>query len=370
MQNKRMDAFMATDPGVRARNPIADSRSQRRAASTATVKGRPLPPGGTIGVVAPASPFHNRSAVLRGVEWWREKGYQVRLAPGIYERAGYLAGDAGSRARDLEEMFADPEVDAIQCFQGGFGSTEVIDHMDFDLIRSNPKPFVGKSDITSLHIACSQLAGLVTFYGPGLLNVNATGAPAITQERLLRALTTTEPLGEVPATPDDPYVRPLGTGAARGVMTGGALWVLALTVGTPWQIDLRGKVFFFEEIGEQPWRLDALLTNLRQAGVLDGLAAVVVGELVDCDWRENRSDYPQTLSTEDVLERHIGSLGVPAIYGLPLGHGKNLVTVPLGVEVEVDADARRLSIVESALSHRGEPKRSSRSAAPQERRVT
>jgi muramoyltetrapeptide carboxypeptidase len=318
-----------------------------------TAKGKPLPPGGTVGVVAPASPFHNRSTVLRGVEWWEKKGYNVKLAPGIYERTGYLAGSAEARASDLEAMFVDPDVDVIQCFQGGFGSTETIDHLNFDLIRSNPKPFVGKSDITSLHVACSQLAGLVTFYGPGLLNVNSPGAPALTQERLLRALTTTEPLGDVPVNPDDPYVRSLGSGTARGIMVGGALWVLALTVGTPWQIDLRGKVFFFEEIGEQPWRLDALLINLRHAGVLDGIAAVVVGELVDCDWRENQSDYPQTLSTEDVLERHIGSLEMPAIYGLPLGHGKNLVTVPLGVEVEVDADARRLSIVGSALLPRG-----------------
>ncbi len=95
--------------------------------------------------------------------------------------------------------------------------------------------------------------------------------------------------------------------------------------------------------------MDALLTNLRQAGILDGVVAVVVGELVDCDWRDDRSDVPQTLSVEDVLERHIGALGVPAIYGLPLGHGKHLVTVPLGVEVEVDADARTLRIVEAAL---------------------
>jgi muramoyltetrapeptide carboxypeptidase len=272
------------------------------------------------------------------------------LAPGIYERSGYLAGSAESRARDLEAMFGDPEVDVVQCFQGGFGSTELIDHLNWDLIRSNPKPFVGKSDITSLHIACSQLAELVTFYEPGLMNVNSPGAPALTQERLVRALTTNEPLGEVPVNPDDPYVRALGSGTARGTMVGRALWVLALTVGTPWQIDPRGRVLFFEEIGEQPWRLDALLTNLRQAGVLDGVALVVVGELVDCDWRENQSDYPQTLSTEDVLERHIAPLGVPAIYGLPLGRGKNLVTVPLGVEVEVDANARPLSIVESALS--------------------
>jgi len=313
------------------------------------VKAMPLPAGGTVGIVAPASPFHNRSSILRGIEWWEEKGYRVKLAPAIHERDAYIAGDPETRARDLEAMFEDPEVDAIQCFQGGYGSTEVIDYLNFDLIRGCPKPFVGKSDITALHIALHQLAGLVTFYGPGLINVNSPGTPALTQDCLLRALRGTEPLGDVPVNPDDPYIRPLGSGVAHGVMVGGALWVLALTVGTPWQIDLRGKVLFFEEIGEQPWRMDALLRNLRQTGVLEGVIAVVVGELVDCDWREDRSDVPQTFSIEDVLERHIASLGVPAIYGHPLGHGKNLVTVPLGVEVEVDADSRRLSIIEPAL---------------------
>jgi muramoyltetrapeptide carboxypeptidase len=277
----------------------------------------------------------------------------VTLAPGIYDRAGYVAGDPASRAKDLAQMFSDDSVDAIQTFQGGFGSTEVLDHLDLEVIRSHPKPFVGKSDITSLHAALTGIAGLSTFYGPGLVDVGRKDASGFTRERLLRALTTTDPLGEVPPDPDDPYVRPLGGGIARGVMVGGALWVLALTVGTPWQIDLHGKVLFFEEIGELPWRMDALLTNLRQAGVLDGLVAVVVGELVDCDWRDDRSDFPQTLSTEDVLEKHVGSLGVPAIYGLPLGHGKHLATVPLGVEVEVDGDRGRLSIVEPALDGKG-----------------
>lgn len=313
------------------------------------VKAAPLQPGGTVGIVAPASPYHNRSAVLRGVEWWKQHGYRVKLASGVFARDGYLAGGAASRAHDLEAMFVDPDVDAIQCFQGGFGSTEIIERVDFDLIRTHPKPFVGKSDITALHAALGRLAGLVTFYGLGLVNVNAAGAPAQNGQWLLRALSTTESLGVVPANPDDSHVRSLGRGTARGVLVGGALWLLAMTVGTPWQIDLRDKVLFFEEVGEQPWRLDSLLTLLRQAGVLDGVAGVVVGELVDCDWREDRSEFPQTLSPEDVLEKHIGTLGVPAIYGLPLGHGKNIFTIPLGVEVEVDGDTRQLSIIEPAL---------------------
>jgi muramoyltetrapeptide carboxypeptidase len=302
--------------------------------------------------VAPASPFHNRSAVLRGVRWWEDQGYQVKLAPGIYSRDGYLAGNAASRASDLTDMFRDPDIDAVQCFQGGFGSTEVLEHLDLDLVREHPKPFVGKSDVTSLHAAFTRLVGLVTFYGPGLVDVGRKDASDLTKERLLMALTSTEPIGEVPNDPDDRFVRSLGGGLARGVMIGGALWVLALTVGTPWQPDLEGKVLFFEEIGEQPWRMDALLTNLRQSGVLDGVVGVVVGELVDCDWRDDRSDFPQTLSTEDVLEKHVAALGVPAIYGLPLGHGKHLATVPLGVEVVVDGDAARLSMSEAALEGR------------------
>jgi muramoyltetrapeptide carboxypeptidase len=349
-------------PGSRSRSgkPLLSSGAERGP----TVKGRPLPPGGTVGIVAPASPYYNRSAVLRGVEWWEDRGYHVKLAPGIYERQAYLAGDASSRARDLEAMFLDPEVHVIQCFQGGFGSTEVLDQLDLGMIAEHPKAFVGKSDITSLHAAFVGRARLATFYGPGLINVNAVGVSEFTQERLLRALTATEPLGDVPINPDDQYVRSLGAGVARATIVGGALWVLALTVGTPWQVDLHGKVLFVEEVGEQPWRLDALLTNLRQTDALDGVVAVVVGELIDCDWREDRSDFPQTFSAEDVLERHIASLGVPAIYGLPLGHGKNLVTIPLGVEVEVDGDARRLSIVESALADSETPLPAAKRALP------
>jgi muramoyltetrapeptide carboxypeptidase len=314
------------------------------------IKPPPLPSGGTVGIVAPASPFHNRSTILRGIEWWEERGYHVKLASGLFERSGYLAGDPASRARDLEAMFSDPGVDAIQCLQGGYGSTELLEQLDFDLLRAYPKPFVGKSDITALHTAFGAKAEIVTFYGPGLVNVNAADAPAENGKALLRALTATEALGAVPANPDDPYVRSLGGGQARGVMVGGALWPLSLTIRTPWEVDLQGKVFFFEEIDEAPWRMDALLTFLRQSGVLDGVVAVVIGELTNCDWREDRSDFPQTLSLEDVLEKHVEALGVPAIYGLPLGHGKNLITIPLGVEVEVDGDTRRLSIVEPALT--------------------
>src|SRR3954449_8388894 len=140
---------------------------------------KPLPDGGTIGVGAFASSYDMRSEVERGVEWWKSRGYRVKLAPGVYERDDYVAGDARSRADDLHALFTDPEVDVVQALQGGFGSSEMIRRLDFDLIAANPKPFVGYSDITSLHVPIRQRAGFPTFYGYRLMGCRARETDAL-----------------------------------------------------------------------------------------------------------------------------------------------------------------------------------------------
>jgi muramoyltetrapeptide carboxypeptidase len=319
-----------------------------------TIKGRPLPPGGTIGVPAPASPYHNRSDVLRGVDWWERRGYNVKLADGIYARSAYEAGDAKQRADDVTAMFADPAVDVVHCMQGGYGSAQTIPYIDFEVVAANPKPFVGISDITALHAAIHHYTGLVTFYGPGVAGVNSVDrspeARKFTGDHLVRALTTEEALGEIPRNPDDDYLRAIAPGRVSGEMVGGCLWLLGQAMGTPWQIDLEGKVFFFEDYDAPPWYIDGILNQMKQAGVLEGVVGVVVGELEKCDWREDRPEFPQTLSIEDVLERYIEPLGVPALYGLPLGHGSYLAATPLGVAVTLDADRRRVTVDEPALS--------------------
>jgi muramoyltetrapeptide carboxypeptidase len=317
------------------------------------LKAKPLPPGGTIGVPAPSSPYHNRSEVLRGIEWWESQGYKVKTASGIYARNGWVAGDAAGRGADVTALFADDEVDVVQCLQGGYGAAQIIPHIDFDLIAHNPKPFVGYSDITALHTAIRHHTGLVSFYGPGLTGVDDSerdrNQRRFVQQHLLRALTSTEPLGPVPKRPDDDYLRTLAGGRVSGEMVGGCLWLLGQTIATPWQIDLDGKIFFFEDVHAPAWYLDGLLNQMTQAGMLEGVIGVVVGELIDCDWKENAADFPQMLSLEDVLERYLEPLGVPVLYGLPLGHGKHLVTTPLGVEVTLDASERSLTLDEAAL---------------------
>jgi len=314
----------------------------------ATRFGTPLAPGGTIGVPAPASPYENRSETLRGVEWWEARGYRVKLADGAYDRDDYVAGDPKSRANDLMAMFLDPEVDVVQCLRGGYGSAQLIPYLDFDAIAEHPKAFVGYSDITALHVAIRQRAGLATIYGYGLTGMGDKDTTEFTRARLLEVLGGNA-TGEVPKDPDDPYTRPIRGGRVTGTIAGGCLWLLMQTMGTPWEIDLDGSIFFFEEYDAPAWYVDGNLTQLRQAGKLDGVLGVVVGDLEWCDWREERPEWPRTKSIEDVLEEHLEPLGVPVLYKLPLGHAKHQAAIPLGVRATLDADARSLTIDEPAL---------------------
>jgi|SRR5579884_631912 len=310
---------------------------------------RPLPDGGTIGVAALASPYDMRSELERGVEWWEARGYRVKLAPGVHERDDYVAGGAEGRAEDLHALFSDPEVDVVQALQGGFGSSEILPHLDLDLIAEHPKPFVGYSDITSLHVPIRQRAGFPTFYGPGLVGMGSPETTDFTRERLVAVLRG-EAGEEVPRDPDDPYVRAIAPGRATAPLVGGCLWLLLQTLGTPWELETAGAILFFEDTHAPPYYVDGQLTQLRHAGRLDDIAGVVVGDMYRCDYGDlsrDVSDWRATKSIEDVLDKHLAGLGVPVLYKLPLGHGKHLASISLGISYTLDADARTLTAVGS-----------------------
>jgi muramoyltetrapeptide carboxypeptidase len=312
------------------------------------MKAKPLPEGGTIGVPAPSSPFENRSEIDRGRRWWEERGYKVNLGSGVYEQDDYFAGDPGTRARDLNALFADPGVDVVQTLRGGYGASQVVPLLDYDVIAENPKPLVGFSDITALHVAIRQRTGLVTFYGPGLTGM---GNPKRdwSKDRLVAALTSAEPLGEIPARPEDPYIGALGSGRATAPLVGGCLWLLRETLATPWEFDPDGFILFFEDVHAPPWHVDGILTQFRNAGKLEQVAGVVIGEMFESDPTKDQNPWLRSRSMEDVFEQHLEPLGVPVVFNLPLGHGENLCTIPLGVTATVDADARTVTIDEAAL---------------------
>jgi muramoyltetrapeptide carboxypeptidase len=305
--------------------------------------GRPLPQGGMIGVCAPSGPYFNKSDVLRPTEWWESRGYRVKLSDGVWDQDDYVAGDAKSRAADLHALFADPEVDVIQVLWGGTGALQLLPFLDFEVIAAHPKALMGYSDITNLHVALLQEAGLATLHGPGLSSMGLSTRTEFTWSSVLRAFSEGA-TGEVPRDPDDPYVRAIAPGRVTAPIVGGNLFTLVHLIGTPWEPVFDGAILFLEEVDEPPYVIDVHLQQLRLAGKLDAVAGVIVGEMFNCDWREQRPETPRTRSLEDVLENHLGSLGVPVLYKLPLGHGKHLATIPLGVAATLDADARTLTI--------------------------
>lgn len=303
--------------------------------------------GATIGVVTPGSPPETRAEVQRGIAWWEAQGYRVKLMPSALEQDGWHAGSPEARAADLQAAFADPEVDAIQTMRGGYGSAQLIPLLDFDAVAETPKAFVGLSDITALHAALYVRAGLATFYGPSLTMVGQPSPPALTTDRFLQVLAG-ETTGAVPEDGSRLTVVSIAGGRASGRLVGGCLLDFIYTIGTSWEPSLDGAIFFFEECNSAPIQIDRALLHLEQAGKLEGVRGIVVGELAGCEWYDHTS-APRSKTLEEVLDDRLGGLGVPVLYGLPLGHGASLATLPLGVEATVDADALTLTIDEPAL---------------------
>lgn len=312
--------------------------------------GKALPPGGSIGIVTPASPYTTYSDVLRGTAWWEAKGYRVKLAENALQRTGWTAGSPRQRASDLMSMFTDPSIDVIQCLRGGYGTAEVLPLLDFQVIAEHPKPFIGFSDITALHCALLRFTGMATFYGPSL-NVfgPSMSETDFTAQHMLKVLGG-ETTGDFPRSPDDPFVRALAPGKASGQLVGGCLSDLIHTLGTPWEVNLDDTIFAFEEVGSSPHGIDRMLLHLSQAGKLKRVRGVVVGDLSDCEWSDGGgAPWPHTKTLEETLEDRLKPLGIPVVSTFPFGHGPHKATLPLGVQATLDAESCTLRITEAAL---------------------
>ena len=312
----------------------------------ATRFGAALPDGGTVGVMAPSGPYFNRSDIERPLQWWQERGYTVKLTDSVWAQDDYVAGPPEKRAEDLNSLFADAEVDVIQVLWGGTGAIEILPFLDYGLIAANPKALMGYSDITNLHIALRQQSGVATFHGPGFGSMGIPERDAFTWNSAVAAFKAGG-TGLVPRDPDDPYVRTIAGGRATAPIVGGNLFTFVHLIGTPWDPVFDEAILFFEEVNSAQYIVEVHLHQLAHAGKLDRVAGVVIGELKDCD---EDKDTPRTRSIEDVLERCLGSLGVPVLYKLPLGHGKHLATIPLGVQATLDADAQTLTIEQAGVA--------------------
>ncbi|WP_449431000.1 S66 peptidase family protein [Pseudomonas putida] len=281
-------------------------------------------------IVAPAGAA--RLDVQKAQEWFQSRGYRCRIYPGVSQAQGYLAGSDEQRLQDLHDAFADPAIDAILCMRGGYGSMRLLDKLDFELIRANPKPLIGYSDITALHTAIYRHAGVLAFHG-AMLNADLLGGKLEpTESSLLAQLTGQLGAGDEIAHPTGFALECIVPGVASGPLLGGNLSMLGATLGTLAQIDTQGCILFIEDVNEPLYRVDRLLTQLRLAGKLEGVKGVLVGDFAGIT----------VAALTPLLEQTFGPQGVPVLAGWRSGHCDPNLCLPLGARVRLDSSNKAL----------------------------
>lgn len=341
---------MASAGGAGLTNPpLADKIIPRR-----------LQPGDTIGLVTPAT-FLTEEQLRNAVQSLEKLGFKVRYSPNMLVRKGFLAGTDEQRAEDINQMFADKEIDGIMCGRGGYGSGRILPLLDYDLIRNNPKVFIGFSDITAMLYGIYGQSGLICFHGP----VGTSDYTEITTEYFQKLLM--DPPAQVVY--DNQGVKPdidvvvneegveveveslpqlitLSPGVAEGELIGGNLSLISMLSGTDYDLDMRDKIVFIEDVGEAPYRIDRMLTQLLLAeDKLPAAAGVLLGVFSGCE----ADDLERSLSLAQVLQDRLAGLGIPVLYGLSFGHISQNMTLPFGVRARLDADDKKLTLLETTV---------------------
>lgn len=301
------------------------------------IRPKRLQKGDTIGIIAPSSP-PNLDQLKRSLTFLEELGLSYKMGRSVENVYGYLAGTDEERLEDLHEMFADPSIAGIICAGGGYGSARYADKIDYQLMHECPKIFWGYSDITFLHTSMNVYSDIVTFHGPMLASDVGKDTFSDLSKRMFQQLF--EPM-ELHYTNEISPLERLSAGVARGELTGGNLSLLASGIGTKFEVDTKGKLLLIEDIGEEPYRIDGLLNQLRQAGKLEEAVGFVIGDFKDAEPKKRQV----SLSLDEVLDHYLGGLGKPAVKGFKIGHCEPHFAVPLGVLAELDANNLSLAIL-------------------------
>lgn len=316
---------------------------------TPATKPAALKPGDTIMFVAPAGELVPRRMQL-AAKRLEEQGFKVIVPDDLYRVRGYLAGPDERRAEELMQAFTDPEVDAVFPGTGGYGTMRMMDLLDYEAIKANPKVLIGFSDITGLHCALAAKCNLVTFHSPnpqwGL--GSDSNLPEFSAKYFWRALLADKNRGEQGWSYEPPMWSPLGrfsTGVAEGPLCGGNLSLIASLTGTEYQLDTEGRVLFLEDVNEAPYRVDRMLRQMRLTGQLDKPKAVILGQFRDCEADSGES----SLSLVEVFLDYFADAPYPVVCNFPAGHVTRNATLPFGVPVRVDADKGVVQVLENAV---------------------
>jgi len=351
--NKTRRSFLKTGLLAAAMPLLPNVAFSENTAQPAVLLPKALKPGDTIGLITPASPlFEAKRTLMEAEQNLARLGFKTKAAKNIFKKHGYLAGSVQERVNDLHDMFLDPQVQAIMTIRGGYGSAQLLPHLDYQLIKNNPKILIGYSDITSLLAGIHAKSGLVTFHGP----VAVSTFTDFTKEYFFKTLTSGQAVGLIDSesfaseNSSIDHVLTLHKGKAEGRLIGGNLTLMQSLIGTPYDFNGDGAILFFEEVGEEPYDLDRILNHMKQAGKFDKCKGVFFDRLDSTRPSSYRPAFNSSLSVEEVLENVFKDFDFPVCIGFSIGHIKDKPTLPLGLRARLDADRKQISILEPAVS--------------------
>jgi len=308
--------------------------------------------GDTIAFCAPSG-FLDSVRMSLAKTRLEEKGFHIIREDSIYRRWGYLAGTDAQRASELMSYFKDKSVRAIFPGTGGYGSTRILSMLDYDIIKSNPKIFIGFSDITALHIAFNQLANLITFHTPNPMYGlgSKKGLDPISELYFWSLLMNSDDNYEIPFDlyGDSLKVQTMVPGIASGKLVGGNLSLICSTMGSVYEAKTMGSILFIEDVGEAPYRIDRYLSELKLAGKLDLVNGIIIGRF---SRRETEApDRSTDFQMHQVFQQYFSKMKVPVIFNFPSGHGSKNVSLPLGCIVEINTDDEIFKVLESPIKN-------------------
>lgn len=315
------------------------------------IKPNALRKGDLVGIIAPGTSVSDPDDLRLAEEFLNYAGLKPKFSKYVSKGSGYKTRPISERVEDLHEMFGNPEIKAVFCIRGGYGSPQLLNKIDYGLIHSNPKIFMGYSDITALHLAINKYGSMVTFHGPVMIS----SFSKFTYDSFYKSLFETNPIGIIKNSDTKSFIResfPTRTitgGKARGRLIGGNLSLIAATMGTPYEIDTKGRILCMEDVDEEPFRIDRMLTQLDLAGKLAESAGIVFGRCSGCDGNKLQPSKVWDYSLGEVLDNIIRKYEIPAFYGLNFGHTAEQATLPFGANAEIDADLGTIDVLEAGV---------------------
>lgn len=304
-----------------------------------------LKKGDLIGIISPASSVNDPAVIQNGVKYLESLGYRTEIGKNVEKDNGYLAGTDNERVDDLHYMFKNKNVKAIFCIRGGYGAARLLDKINYKLIRNNPKIFVGYSDITALQTAILNKTGLVTFAGPMLVTDFVRNLSPYTEQSFWELVTSAKKKGRLKYL-DDGKLPAIVKGSATGRVVGGNLSVFASLIGTEYFPPLKDRILLLEDIDEKPYKIDRMLNHLRLIKAFRHIKGIILGRFVDCYEHDSTK---KTMTLGEVMEDYLKGLKIPVLYAFPHGHINDKVTVPLGINVKINASRGFVEYMESPV---------------------